>query len=114
MKKSIFQTMLIFVGNKLIPVFHFSSPKNHELDVGTYLDSLGTNLVKEAVFLLLILCSRISTSLSELSSSNLRVTTSEVLILLFDAWFEKSLEDLFSDLHSLCEFPVPDWLDPPV
>ena len=66
-----------------------------------------------AVFLLLILCSRISTSSSELSSSNVMITTSEVLILLFDAWFEKSLEDLFSDLHSLCEFPVPDWLDPP-
>ena len=105
--------MLIFVGNKLIPVFSFLLIKIHELDVGTYLDSLVTNLVREAVFLLLILCSRISTSLSELSSSNLRVTTSEVLILLFDAWFEKSLEDLFSDLHSLCEFPVPDWLDPP-
>ena len=99
--------MLIFVGNKLIPVFSFLLIKIHELDVGTYLDSLVTNLVREAVFLLLILCSRISTS------SILRVTTSEVLILLFDAWFEKSLEDLFSDLHSLCEFPVPDWLDPP-
>ena len=92
MKKSIFKTMLIFLDNKQIPVFSFLlTKKNHELDVGTYLHS---------VFLLLILCSRISTSLSELSSSsNLRVTTSEVLILLFDAWLEESFDDFFSDLH---------------
>ena len=59
-----------------------------KLDVGTYLHS---------VFLFLILCSRISTSLSELSSSNLRVTTSEVLILLFDAWLEESFDGFLND-----------------
>ena len=31
MKKSIFKTMLIFLDNKLIPVFHFSSPKTMNL-----------------------------------------------------------------------------------
>ena len=102
MKKSIFQTMLIFVGNKLIPVFSFLLIKIHELDVGTYLHSLVTNLVREAVFLLLILCSIISTSSSLSDSYSMIVTTLEslALILLFGAWLANSIEDLFSDLHS--------------